>query len=66
MYFIHNLFRWLIILDFIYTRGHFLTIMLVLLLVSLCCSIILEYAKKKTHYNEFIEKLFLQRKELDG
>lgn len=57
IFMIHTFLRDTYLRDFIYSRGHFLLILLVLLGLSLALSIVLEALKKWLHFDALVRKL---------
>ena len=54
---VHTFFRDTYLRNFIYSRKHFLLIILTLLALSLAASILFEEFKKIIRYKEFVKKL---------
>ena len=57
IFMVHTFIRLYYYRDFTYSFGHFALIILVLLLTSLGVSIVLEFIKKRIHYDEFFAKI---------
>ena len=57
IYLTHNFIRVIFFTDFLYTRGHFIAIVLVLLGISVGMSVAIDYLKKITGYIRFIETI---------
>ena len=57
IYLTHNFIKVIFFTDFIYTRGHFITIILILLIISIGISVVINYLKKITGYICFIKRI---------
>ena len=57
IFLIHTFIRDTYLKDFIYTRGNFIEIAMIVLIISLGISIIIEMFKKLIRYDKLIDKL---------
>ena len=57
IFMVHTFFRQIYTMDFVYSRGHFLLVIMTLLILSLVTSFIIEGLKKLIRYDRFTAKL---------